>query len=200
MPAAQKVAIQQLNGRKGAVVALDPKTGAVKAMVSNPGYDPTQLRSPAQFAALNRDPDAPLLNRATQAGYPPGSTFKVVTTIAAIDSGKYTPDSMISGKNGKPISGVPLNNDQNENFGDITLTEALTKSVNTVYGEVGEKLGKTRMAKYMDRLGFDKPVPIDLPARRALGQRRAHQGQADPAHRRRGRRRAHGDRPGQAHA
>ena len=173
VPAAQKVAIQQLNGRKGAVVALDPKTGAVKTMVSNPGYDPTQLRSPAQFAQLNRDPDAPLLNRTTQAGYPPGSTFKVVTTIAAIDSGKYTPDSMINGRNGKPISGVPLNNDQGENFGDITLTEALTKSVNTVYGEVGEKLGKTRMAKYMDRLGFDKPVPIDLPLdeRAASGER-----------------------------
>jgi penicillin-binding protein A len=170
---AQKVALQQLNGRKGAVVALDPQTGAVKTMVSNPGYDPNALRSNAAYAALNRDPDAPLLNRVTQAGYPPGSTFKVVTAIAAIDSGKYTPDSMISGRNGKPISGVPLNNDNNENFGDITLTEALTKSVNTVFGEVGEKLGKSTMATYMDRLGFDKPVPIDLPLdeRVASGER-----------------------------
>jgi peptidoglycan glycosyltransferase len=97
-----------------------------------------------------------------------------VTAIAAIDSGRYTPDSRISGRNGKPISGVPLNNDAGESFGDITLTEALTKSVNTVFGEIGEKLGKTTMKKYMDRLGFEAPVQIDLPAgeRAASGERR----------------------------
>ncbi len=172
-PAAQRVATQQLDGRKGAVVALDPQTGAIRTMVSNPGYDPSALRSISTFNQLNKDPDAPLLNRATQAGYPPGSTFKVVTTIAALDSGKYTPESMVNGRNGKPISGVPLNNDQGENFGDITLTEALTKSVNTVFGEVGEKLGKSTMARYMDRLGFDKPVAVDLPSdeRAASGER-----------------------------
>ena len=174
-PAAQKVAVQQLNGRKGAVVALDPRTGAIRTMVSEPGYDPAALRSISTYGKLNRDPAAPLLNRTTQAGYPPGSTFKVVTTIAALDSGRYTPNSMINGRNGKPISGVPLNNDQGESFGDITLTEALTKSVNTVFGEVGEKLGKKTMAKYMDRLGFDKQVAVDLPSdeRAASGERKA---------------------------
>jgi penicillin-binding protein A len=173
-PAAQRVALQQLNGRKGAVVALNPRTGAVEVMASNPGYDPDRIRRQATFAALNRDGNAPLLDRVTQAGYPPGSTFKVVTTIAAIDSGRCTPDSRVSGRNGKPISGVPLNNDNNETFGDITLTEALTKSVNTVFGEVGEKLGKQTMKTYMDRLGFDAPVPIDLPLdeRAASGERR----------------------------
>jgi penicillin-binding protein A len=173
-PAAQRVALQQLAGRKGAVVALDPHTGAVKVMASNPGYDPNAVRRTSTFKALNRDPNAPLLNRTTQSGYPPGSTFKVVTAIAAIDSGRYTPDSRISGRNGKPISGVPLNNDAGESFGDITLTEALTKSVNTVFGEIGEKLGKTTMKKYMDRLGFEAPVQIDLPSdeRAASGERR----------------------------
>jgi peptidoglycan glycosyltransferase len=173
-PAAQRVALQQLAGRKGAVVALDPHTGAVTVMASNPGYDPNAVRRTSTFRALNRDPNAPLLNRTTQSGYPPGSTFKVVTAIAAIDSGRYTPDSRISGRNGKPISGVPLNNDAGESFGDITLTEALTKSVNTVFGEIGEKLGKTTMKKYMDRLGFEAPVQIDLPSdeRAASGERR----------------------------
>ena len=70
-------------GRKGAVVALDPRTGAVKVMASVPGYDPNTVKDQRQFSALNRDQDAPLLNRTTQAGYPPGSTFKVVTAIAA---------------------------------------------------------------------------------------------------------------------
>jgi peptidoglycan glycosyltransferase len=173
-PAAQRVALQQLGGRKGAVVALDPRTGAIRVMASVPGYDPNTVKNQQAFNALNRDNDAPLLNRNTQAGYPPGSTFKVVTAIAAIDSGRYTPDSRISGRNGKRISGVPLNNDLGESFGDITLTEALTKSVNTVFGEIGEKLGKATMKKYMDRLGFGRPVEVDLPRdeRAASGERK----------------------------
>jgi penicillin-binding protein A len=173
-PAAQRVALQQLGGRKGAVVALNPRTGAVEVMVSVPGYDPNTIKNQAAFDALNRDTDAPLLNRNTQSGYPPGSTFKVVTAIAAIDSGKYTPDSRVSGRNGKVISGVPLNNDGGESFGDITLTDALTHSVNTVFGEVGEKVGKVTMKKYMDRLGFGAPVEVDLPRdeRAASGERR----------------------------
>jgi peptidoglycan glycosyltransferase len=173
-PAAQRVALQQLAGRKGAVVALDPHSGAIKVMASEPGYDPNAVRRTSTFKALNRDPNAPLLNRTTQSGYPPGSTFKVVTAIAAIDSGRYTPDSRVSGRNGKPISGVPLNNDGGESFGDITLTEALTHSVNTVFGEVGEKVGKKTMKQYMDRLGFEAPVAVDLPGdeRAASGERR----------------------------
>jgi penicillin-binding protein A len=172
-PGAQRVALQQLNGRKGAVVALDPRTGAIRVMASVPGYDPNTVKDQREFSQLNRDTDAPLLNRNTQAGYPPGSTFKVVTAIAAIDSGRYTPDSRINGRNGKRISGVPLNNDAGESFGDITLTEALTHSVNTVFGEVGEKIGKATMKKYMDRLGFGRPVEVDLPRdeRAASGER-----------------------------
>ncbi len=172
-PAAQRVALQQLGGRKGAVVALDPRTGAIRVMASVPGYDPNTVKDQQQFSRLNRDSDAPLLNRNTQAGYPPGSTFKVVTAIAAIDSGQYKPDSRVSGRNGKVISGVPLNNDGGESFGDITLTEALTHSVNTVFGEVGEKLHKATMQKYMTRLGFGRPVEVDLPRdeRAASGER-----------------------------
>jgi peptidoglycan glycosyltransferase len=172
-PGAQRVALQQLNGRKGAVVALDPRTGAIRVMASVPGYDPNTVKDQQEFSQLNRDKDAPLLNRNTQAGYPPGSTFKVVTAIAAIDSGRYTPDSRINGRNGKRISGVPLNNDAGESFGDISLTEALTHSVNTVFGEVGEKVGKATMKKYMDRLGFGRPVEVDLPRdeRAASGER-----------------------------
>jgi penicillin-binding protein A len=180
-PAAQRVALQQLGGRKGAVVALDPRTGAIKVMASVPGYDPNAVKNQRAFDALNRDDNAPLLNRTTQAGYPPGSTFKVVTAIAAIDSGRYTPDSRISGRNGKTISGVPLNNDGGESFGDITLTEALTKSVNTVFGEIGEKLGKARMKTYMDRMGFGAPVEVDLPLdERAASGERVH-GRVVPA-------------------
>jgi penicillin-binding protein A len=150
---------------KGAVVAMDVKTGAIQVMASSPGYDPNDIDEARRFRKLSTDEaNAPLVNRATQALYPPGSTFKTVTAAAAIDTGKYTPQSTVSGKNGKVISGVPLQNFGGEDFGDISLTTALTHSVNTVFGEVGEKLGKSTMATYMRRFGFDSQPPVDLPS------------------------------------
>jgi peptidoglycan glycosyltransferase len=160
-PVAQKTAIDALGGRPGSIVAIEPKTGKVQVMASYPDYDPNQI--PQRYAELNRTQGAPLLNRATQGRYAPGSTFKVVTAAAALDSGKYTPDSQISGKNGKVISGVPLNNFGGENFASVSLTDALTNSVNTVFGEIGEKLGKDTMFKYMRRFGFDGKPPLDYP-------------------------------------
>src|SRR6266576_2355316 len=160
-PAAQRVAEQALAARKGAIVALDPSTGRVRVMLSFPQYNPNSI--PKQFRQLNRDANAPLFNRATQSGYPPGSTFKVVTAAAALDTGKYTPDSQISGKNNKSISGVPLQNFGGEDFASISLTDALTHSVNTVFGEIGEKLGKNTMYDYMRRFGLDRKPPLDYP-------------------------------------
>jgi peptidoglycan glycosyltransferase len=163
-PAAQRVAYQQLAGRKGAVVALDPRTGAVQVMASEPTYDPNLLRSPKTYSRLaNDNANKPLVNRATQFGYAPGSTFKVVTATAAIDSGEFTPTSTVDGKNGVKISGVPLQNDFNQSFGPIDLATALEKSVNTVYAQVGEKLGKRTMREYMNRFGFDRKPQLDYP-------------------------------------
>jgi penicillin-binding protein A len=163
---AQQAAVDALraSGHKGALVALDVKTGGVLAMASDPSYDPNGLGDPATFARLNRDREnAPLVNRATQNGYPPGSTMKVVTAAAALDSGKYDPGSRVSGENGKEISGVPLNNFGSESFGDIDLTFALTNSVNTVWAEVGEQLGGRTMQRYMERFGFYAEPPMDYP-------------------------------------
>jgi penicillin-binding protein A len=163
---AQQAAADALeaSGHKGALVALNVKTGGVLAMASDPSYDPNGLGDPATFARLNRDhANAPLVNRATQNGYPPGSTMKVVTAAAALDSGRYRPDSRVSGENGKEISGVPLNNFGGESFGDIDLTFALTNSVNTVWAEVGEKLGGRTMQRYMERFGFYAEPPMDYP-------------------------------------
>ena len=166
---AQQAAVDALKGRKGAVVALDPSNGSVLAMVSNPSYDPNGLNDGNKFKELATDEaNSPIVNRATQSGYPPGSTMKAVTAAAAIDSGKYEPDSTVNGKNGKKISGVPLNNFGGEDYGDITLTEALTNSVNTVWAEVGEKLGKDTMGQYMTKFGFYKQPPIDLPSDQLL--------------------------------
>jgi peptidoglycan glycosyltransferase len=173
---AQQAAIDGLKGRKGAVVALEPSTGKVLVMVSSPSYNPNNLDQGDKFKELSTDDaNSPIVNRATQAGYPPGSTFKTVTATAALDSGKFTPESRVSGKNGKKISGVPLNNFGSEDFGDITLTDALTNSVNTVWAEVGEKLGRDTMADYMLKYGFYKQPPIDYPSDQliASGERAA---------------------------
>jgi peptidoglycan glycosyltransferase len=161
--AAQRVAVQQLAGRKGAVVALEPDTGRVRVMASVPGFDANALRQRETYAALNRDPDAPLVNRATQARYAPGSTFKVVTAAAALDTGTYTPDSVIDGSSPRKVSGVDLANSHGEQFGRISLTTALTHSVNTVFAQVGEKLGRATMVKYMKRFGFYADPPLDYP-------------------------------------
>jgi penicillin-binding protein A len=163
-PAAQRTAISALGEHEGAVVALQPKTGAVEVMASTPGYDANALNSTSAYERLTRDSGSPLVNRATQFGYAPGSTFKVVTAVAAIDSGQYTPESTVSGRNEVPISGVSLKNDNNESLGQITLTEALAKSVNTVYAQVAEQLGKQTLARYMSRFGFDRKPRLDYPA------------------------------------
>jgi penicillin-binding protein A len=162
-PDAQQVALDDLGGRRGAVVAMDPRTGAVKVMASDPGFDQNLMGTKNGLAALNTAPGSPTLNRTTQGLYPPGSTFKVVTAIAAMDSGKFTPDSQLSGKSPIDVSGTPLSNDSNEQFGDIDLTTALTNSVNTVWAQVALKLGAPTMAKYMSRLGFGKDPPMDYP-------------------------------------
>jgi peptidoglycan glycosyltransferase len=149
-PKAQKAAFDGLNGRKGAVVAMDVKTGAVRVLAGNPPFDPAKPNR-NQFIA------------ATQGLYPPGSTFKTVTATAALDTGRYQPGSKVSGKNGKIISGTPLKNFGGEDFGDVDLTFALTHSINTVWAEVGVKLGRSTMAGYMDRFGFGAKPPMDFP-------------------------------------
>ncbi|HZU39864.1 MAG TPA: penicillin-binding transpeptidase domain-containing protein [Solirubrobacteraceae bacterium] len=150
-PKAQQVAITDLAGRQGAVVALDPRTGAVLAMYSNPSYDDNHPRTQTFDYAL-------------QAQSPPGSTFKIVTATAALDSGRYTTKSTINGNSPVTISGVPLHNDLNQSFGNIDLATALTYSVNTVFAQVAVNLGISTMTDYMKRFGFYAKPPLDYPA------------------------------------
>jgi penicillin-binding protein A len=171
---AQQVATQALqnaiastagaSGSGGAVVALNPSTGAVEAMASVPGYDPNKANNTQAFDQLVNDKSAPIVNRATQSTYPPGSTMKVVTAAAALDSGKFTPSSVLSGKSPQTISGVPLFNAGNEQFGDIDMTTALTNSVNTYFAQVGEQLGTGTMVEYMKRFGFYSDPALDYPS------------------------------------
>ncbi|GAC1528599.1 MAG: penicillin-binding transpeptidase domain-containing protein [Thermoleophilaceae bacterium] len=162
-PQGQRAALAALGGKRGSIVAIEPSTGAVRVMASMPDYDPNRV--PQEYARLNTDAAAPIFDRATQARYPPGSTFKVVTAAAALDTGRYTPDSQVNGSFSKVISGVPLQNfSRNEDFPSISLTDALTKSVNTVFAQVGVNLGRNTMQRYMQRFGFNANPTLDYPA------------------------------------
>jgi penicillin-binding protein A len=159
--AGTEAAVAGLAGRKGSVVAIEPQTGKVRVMVSIPEYDPNQI--PDAFRSINRNPDQPLLNRSTQELYPPGSTFKVVTAAAALDTGRVRPDSVIDGSSPKTISGVPLENSGGQSFGPISFTDALTNSVNTVFAQVGEDVGRETLVEYMRRFGFYEDPELDYP-------------------------------------
>jgi peptidoglycan glycosyltransferase len=161
-PEAQRAALEGLGGQPGAVVAIEPRTGKVLALASEPPYDPNRI--PDHFQQLATSSKRPLFDRATQSGYAPGSTMKVVTATAALDSGEFTPDSIVDGSSPIEIDGVPLSNAGGESFGSITLTDALTNSVNTVWAQVGEKVGTETYYKYMGRFGFNSDPEIDLPS------------------------------------
>ena len=115
------------------------------------------------FDELRTDEDAPLLNRATQSTYQPGSTMKVVTAVAALDSGEFTPETTLNADSGVEISGVPLANAGGDSFGTIDMTTALTNSVNTYWAQVGEQLGADTMVEYMKRFGFYSDPELDYP-------------------------------------
>jgi penicillin-binding protein A len=160
---AQRVALADLEEQGfGAVVAIEPSTGAVKVMASNASFDPNRV--PYEFSKLaNNGIDRPLVNRATQGLYPPGSTFKVVTAAAGLDSGVITPETPIDAPGSLEVEGTPLENDFGEDFFGATLDTALTNSVNTWFGQLGQQLGNDTLFEYMERFGFNAKPAIDLP-------------------------------------
>jgi peptidoglycan glycosyltransferase len=166
--AAQRVALSDLEEAGfGAVVAIEPQSGRVRVMASNAPFDPNRI--PYELEKLNvNEIETPLLNRATQGRYPPGSTFKVLTAAAGLDSGAITPETTIDAPGSLDVQGQPLQNDFNENFGPISLDTALTNSVNTWFAQLGEKIGEGTLFEYMDKFGFNSKPAIDLPSDQVL--------------------------------
>ena len=162
-PVAQRTALEDLEAEGfGAVVAIEPSTGAVKVMASNKSFDPNRV--PLELKQLNRNViETPLLNRATQGLYPPGSTFKVVTAAAGLESDVIGPETTIDAPGTLEVEGQPLNNDFSEDFGPIALDTALTNSVNTWFGQLGQQLGNDELFETMEKFGFNSTPPIDLP-------------------------------------
>jgi penicillin-binding protein A len=168
VPAVQRVAQQALAGNTGAIVALDPRTGALIASASAPSYSPATLEN--VWARLRKDPAAPLLNRVTQGLYPPGSSFKVVTATGALDTATVTPDTPFIDTGTYVVSGGKVTNYGGEVFGPNTFTEALTDSINTTFGKVGDQLGRARLIAYMQKAGFYQVPPLPLPGVVASGR------------------------------
>ncbi|MHB8468407.1 MAG: peptidoglycan D,D-transpeptidase FtsI family protein [Gaiellaceae bacterium] len=172
---AQEVAQQQLGDRCGAVVAMSPRTGAVYVMASSPTYDPNLIDQPNGYAKVLLIRGAcggasALLNRGTQGLFTPGSTFKMVTAAAALDSGRFTPSSTFNDPGycvdyGKKVSNA-LNPDQNgpERYGHVTLALGFQHSINSVFCHVGQAIGTATIIEYMKRFGFYKVPPLELPS------------------------------------
>jgi penicillin-binding protein A len=165
-PGPQRVAYQQLAGRCGAVVALEPSTGRVLVMASNPTYDPNLIEK--DYARIANRPSGcggPFVNRATAGLYAPGSTFKVVTAAAALDSGKVTPETEFDDPGycieyKKQVS----NYDTEAPFGRLNFFEALQHSVNSVFCNVGKELGGIKILDKAKEFGFYGKPPLDIPS------------------------------------
>jgi peptidoglycan glycosyltransferase len=166
-PHAQEIAMHALEAAGfGAVVAIEPSTGAIKVMASNPGYNPNKIPDKKYYQRLNskaEEATRPLVNRATQGQYPPGSTFKVVTAAAGLESGAITPESTINAPGSIIDEGHELANDGHIDWGPIPLDTALTNSVNTWFGQLGQKIGQDELFSMMEKFGFNSTPPIDLP-------------------------------------
>lgn len=171
----QKVAYEALDGRRGAVVALDPATGEILTMVASPSYDPSlisQNKPAAVRAAYNQlleDPNQPMMNRPLTQSLPPGSTFKLVVAAAALESGRFTADSILPGPAALqlPNSTKKLHNWQLgpcSKSGKLTLRRALEVSCNTAFAWLGMQLGADAIEKQAEAFGFNTSFEIPLVA------------------------------------
>ncbi len=174
-PRAQRAAQQALGNQKGAVVALDPSTGAILAMVSHPAYDPNTLASHdpdkvrQAWQALNNDSSRPAVNRAIAGDlYPPGSTFKLITAAAALESGQYDTSTQLPGPERLPLPGTTISLPNAGggacDGGTVTLQRALQMSCNTAFGYLGQQLGGDALRAQAARFGFgaDLSVPMKV--------------------------------------
>ncbi len=162
----QVVAELAMQDRRGAVVALDPRSGEVLALVSSPNYDPNSfvggISSP-QWRQINTDPENPLLNRAIQAQLAPGSTFKPIMALAALESGAISDDFRVFCKGGAVHYGRFFRCHKAGGHGWVGLKDALAQSCDVFFYAVGNKLGIDKIAEYAEMVGLGRPTGIDLP-------------------------------------
>jgi cell division protein FtsI/penicillin-binding protein 2/cell division protein FtsW (lipid II flippase) len=160
----QEAAEDVLQGEKGAVVVMNPETGAVLAMASSPTYNPNELADLFENSSAS---DA-LFNRATQALYAPGSTFKMVTLATALETGTATPDSVYESPGSMDIGGAPVTNFAETNHGAITLAQATRVSSNTVFAQVAVQVGSKALVNYAEAFGLNNDIGRDFSVTKSL--------------------------------
>ena len=171
-PRMQETAYRMLGGMSGSVVAIEPLTGRILAMVSTPSYDPGALTghdssdASRAYQELARRADNPMLNRATSQLYPPGSTFKVVVAAAALESGQYSPDSEIPAGASYTLPGTAYDMTNATAAGDgvngkISMQDALAYSSNTAFSQLGVSLGGKTIADQAKKFGYGSTITLD---------------------------------------
>jgi penicillin-binding protein A len=179
-PGVQRLAYEQLAGRCGAVVALEPKTGRVLVMASSPTYDPNLIARPGGYRRIlgTQAPcssPSPFVNRAAAGLFIPGSIFKVVTASAALDTNRYTPESTFVDPGFCVEYGRKVTNYSDQSgpavYGRVNLVQALVNSINSVFCNIGKEMGPKPIVDYMKRYGFYSIPPLETPVseRRASG-------------------------------
>ena len=158
----QQVAYNALKGYRGAVVVMEPKTGKILAMVSLPSYDPNKIEEQWETLVEDKDNKSPLLNRATQGLYPPGSTFKLLTTLAYMRQNPSY-DSYVYNCNGAiEEDGMVIHDHSSRGHGEVDLTRSLAKSCNTSYSNIGRSLDPDQFYALAEEFLFNKNLPITM--------------------------------------
>jgi penicillin-binding protein 2 len=161
----QKAAEEALAGKNGAVVALDPRNGDVLAMVSKPDFDPNLFSrgiTPENWKSIIGNPARPLQNRATQGQYPPGSVFKIITALAALEEKVITPETTFHCSGAFPFGNRDYHCWKKEGHGRVDLKRAIVESCDVYFYQVGLRLGVDRIAKYASAMGLGKPTGYPL--------------------------------------
>ncbi len=165
--AMQTLAYETLGDKAGSLVVLDADSGDILTLASNPGFDPNEFIAGIdhrRWAELNNDPERPLFNRAAQGRYPPGSTFKAFTAATAIELGYFTPESNFVDQGEFIVEGNRIRNFAGDEFGQHTLKEAVSKSINTTMAQVGQEIGPNNMNEYFSKLKLDQRPDLSFSA------------------------------------
>jgi len=157
----QRLAYAKLGGRRGAVVAINPQTGALLVVASSPSFDPNHLAE--EWQALVHHPHSALLNRPLQGLYPPGSTFKLFTAAAALDAGKVTPAETFLCEGTWKGPGTTIKCLKRSGHGEISLFDAIRLSCNIALAKTALKLGKADFYRYVERFKLTEPPPLPVP-------------------------------------
>lgn len=157
----QKYAYEQMRGRRGALVAMNPQTGAVIAMVSLPDFDPDASALEKQWNTIVEDQNSPLVARAVQGLYPPGSTYKIVTAAAAFENGMK--ERVFEDTGGFTAGDLKVENYNNKAYGEISLERAFQVSSNQVFCTVGYELGAEKTLEIAERFGINSSLGFDIP-------------------------------------